>query len=129
MESFNVVVEKLKLLKGYGFQIHLDDFGTGYSSLNYLKNLPINSVKIDKSFIDGITGDGVERMLVQSIIQMAHNLGLHVVAEGVETNEQLEYLSQSHCNYFQGYLASRPVPEDEASKLLQGKGLESEINL
>lgn len=119
MESFDIVVEKLKLLREYGFVIHLDDFGTGYSSLNYLKNLPINAVKIDKSFISDITNEGVERMLVQSIIQMAHNIGLHVVAEGVETAEQLDYLAHSRCNYFQGYLFSRPVPEDEAEKMLK----------
>lgn len=118
MESFDTVIEKLKRLGEHGFAIYLDDFGTGYSSLNYLKNLPIHAVKIDKSFISGIHNEGVEKMLVQSIIQMAHNIGLQVVAEGVETQEQLEYLAQCSCNHFQGYLASRPVPEEEAERMV-----------
>ena len=118
IESFEDTTEKLALLRDKGILIYLDDFGTGYSSLTYLKNLPIDTVKIDKSFIDDITFGGVEGRIVKSIISLAHQIGLKVVAEGVETKEQMEYLASFNCNYIQGYLVSRPVPEAETEKMI-----------
>ena len=112
-------VEKLALLKNLGVHVTLDDFGTGYSSLTYLRNLPVETLKIDKSFIDRIAEDETQASLIASIIEMSHVLGLTVVAEGVETNEQLQRLRECQCDMFQGYIASRPLPEPEAAKLLQ----------
>ncbi|MCX7708334.1 MAG: EAL domain-containing protein [Clostridia bacterium] len=117
IESFGEVTEKLAKLRERGIRIHLDDFGTGYSSLTYLKNLPIDVVKIDKSFINDIIHDGLERRIVKTIISLAQEIGLEVVAEGVETEDQLAYLTECNCNYIQGYLISKPVPEKEAEKL------------
>ncbi|MCX7841575.1 MAG: EAL domain-containing protein [Clostridia bacterium] len=113
IESFGEITEKLAQLRQNGILISLDDFGTGYSSLTYLKDLPIDIVKIDKSFIRGIVEDGVEVRIVKTIISLAHEIGLEVVAEGVETSEQMKYLAECECNYIQGYLISKPVPERE----------------
>lgn len=121
MESSGIVIEKLASLKTLGFHIYLDDFGTGYSSLKYLKMLPIDTVKIDKSFISDIMKDGIERKLVQSIISLAQNIGLNVVAEGVETSEQLDYLVRCNCNIIQGYLFSKPLSESDAERILEHK--------
>ena len=117
MESFQENTQKLEALKKYGVSLSLDDFGTGYSSLNYLKRLPIDHVKIDKSFVDDIIETGNGRMVIGSIITLAHQLGLKVVAEGVETREQLDCLSESNCDIIQGYLISPPVPAGEAEVL------------
>ena len=119
IESFDVVVEKIQYLRELGFHIYLDDFGTGYSSLNYLKNLPIDTVKIDKSFIDDISVNKTDRRLLSSIVDMAKGLGLAVVAEGVETADQLRLLIESDCTQIQGYLISRPVPESDAEKAMR----------
>ncbi len=121
MEDFDRIVDCLQTLRAEGFRIYLDDFGTGYSSLNYLKNLPIDVLKIDKSFVNGILEHEAERSLLRSIIGMAHSLNLSVVAEGVETEAQRQYLDTIQCNYMQGYLFSRPVPPDEAIALLRGQ--------
>lgn len=111
VESFSDISEKLKQLRQHGIDIHLDDFGIGYSSLTYLKNLPIDMVKIDKSFIDDIIYDGVERRIVKTIVSLAHEIGLKVIAEGVETKAQMKYLNECGCNFIQGYLISKPMPE------------------
>ena len=89
----------------------MDDFGTGYSSLSYLRNIPLSCVKIDRSFIMDIGKDESAEKLIASIISMAHSLGLQVVAEGVEEQYQADYLSTLGCEYLQGYLFGRPVPE------------------
>ena len=119
IETMADSVEKLVLLKNLGVHVTLDDFGTGYSSLTYLRNLPVETLKIDKSFIDRIAEDETQASLIASIIEMSHVLGLTVVAEGVETNVQLQRLRDCRCDMFQGYIASRPLPEPEAAKLLQ----------
>ena len=119
IETMDDSVEKLMLLKNLGVHVTLDDFGTGYSSLTYLRNLPVDTLKIDKSFIDRIAEDATQSSLIASIVEMSHVLGLTVVAEGVETNEQLQQLRECRCDMFQGYIASRPLPEPEAVKLLQ----------
>ncbi|MFU0833997.1 MAG: EAL domain-containing protein [Oscillospiraceae bacterium] len=119
IESFDKVTTKLQILRRHGIQIYLDDFGTGYSSLNYLKNLPIDAVKIDKSFIDEIATDDVEKDIVRMIISLAHRLKLEVIAEGVETEDQMRCVSQAGCHLIQGYLISKPVEKEEALLLLE----------
>lgn len=118
IENMADSVEKLRLLKNRGVHVTLDDFGTGYSSLTYLRNLPVETLKIDKSFIDLIAGDSTHAALIASIVDMSHVLGLAVVAEGVETPEQLQRLLDCHCDMFQGYVASKPLPMQDAAGLL-----------
>ena len=118
IESFDDVIKKLHTLKNHGIFVSLDDFGTGFSSLTYLKNLPINLVKIDKSFIDEIVTDNVEKDIVDMIINLAHKLNLEVIAEGVENEEQIEIVSKCGCRIIQGYYISPPVPESKARSLL-----------
>lgn len=113
IESFDLVARKLSLLREKGIMVYLDDFGTGYSSLNYLKNLPVDYIKIDKSFIDEIANSGLDSKILKTIILLAHEIGIMTVAEGVETSEQLEFLEKCGCDLIQGYLISRPKPEDE----------------
>lgn len=117
IESYEVIGAKLEKLKEYGVRIALDDFGMGYSSLSYLKQLPISTLKIDKSFIDGIYEDE-NRSLTGYIVALGKSLNMCVVAEGVERQEQLQFLIEHECNKIQGYLFSRPVTENEAIKLL-----------
>lgn len=110
-------VSVLHELNNLGIKVALDNFGTGYASLNYLQTLPMNTLKIDKTFIDRIQQDG-KKLIVGNIIDLAHKLGIEVVAEGVETQVQLDYLSANHCDYFQGYLYSKPVDEQAMRKML-----------
>lgn len=105
-------------LRNLGIKISIDDFGTGYSSLSYLKQLPLDILKIDKSFIRDITNSPDDASLVMTIISLAHNLGLKVVAEGVETEEQLRFLHLLRCDEWQGFLYSRPIPADELKRML-----------
>ncbi|EGO63850.1 EAL domain-containing protein [Acetonema longum] len=107
-------IEKLGQLRAIGVHLTLDDFGTGYSSLTYLRNLPVSRLKIDKSFIDQIVSDQVQMEFIHSIVNMAHVLGLTVVGEGVESQEQLNRLVACQCDFVQGYLISRPMPEKDA---------------
>jgi len=111
-------VSKMEELISKGVSFSLDDFGTGYSSLSYLKNLPVATVKIDRSFIQDITQDKSDEALVTSIITISKNLGLSVIAEGVETKEQLQILQKYQCEYVQGYYFSKPVPAMEFRALL-----------
>ncbi|MBN2220695.1 MAG: GGDEF domain-containing protein, partial [Vallitaleaceae bacterium] len=104
-------ITKLSKLRDFGIEIHLDDFGTGYSSLTYLQKLPIHYVKLDRSFINDLVSDENQRNLSQTIILLAHNLGIKVIAEGVETQEQLDILKSLNCDVIQGYLLSKPLPE------------------
>ncbi len=101
-------------LNDLGVNISLDDFGTGYSSLSYLKRFPIDTLKIDKSFIAEVTTDPGSKAIVNTIIAMAHSLGLKVIAEGVETEEQLTMLHERGCDQAQGFLLARPLPYQEA---------------
>jgi diguanylate cyclase (GGDEF)-like protein/PAS domain S-box-containing protein len=119
MESYEKVIEKLNVLASHGIQIALDDFGTGYSSLSYLMKLPITTLKIDKSFIHQSPGNGSDKSLSDSIVLIGHRIGLHVVAEGVETEEQLRYLNDSGCDSIQGYLISKPLPEPDVIHFLK----------
>lgn len=113
MESFKTNLVTIRKLMDLGIKVSLDDFGTGYSSLNYLRRIPINVLKIDKSFVDHIEDSQKDRFLVKSIIQIAHNLNLEVIAEGVETVGQRKILKEYSCNQIQGYLISKPISEEE----------------
>ena len=119
ISSMEKCVGKLSQLRSAGFSLALDDFGSGYSSLSYLQNLPVDTVKIDKSFIDEVAVDPMQRRFVHSIIHMAHGQNLRVTAEGVETPEQLQALRECQCDYIQGYIYSEPIPDDAAIALLQ----------
>ena len=110
-------IEKMLKMKQHGFRFSVDDFGTGYSSLAYLKELPINRLKIDRSFIRDITEDRNDATIVETIISMSHHLGLEVVAEGVETQEQHFFLSQHACDIFQGYYFSKALIASEFTML------------
>lgn len=119
IDDLEEVKNKLLVLKEYGFKISLDDFGTGYSSLSYLKGLPIDTLKIDKSFIDTVISDNNTKIITESIIYMVKRLGYETVAEGVETKEQFEYLKSIECDNIQGYFLGRPMPPDQVEKLLK----------
>ncbi|MHB8130523.1 MAG: putative bifunctional diguanylate cyclase/phosphodiesterase [Mobilitalea sp.] len=106
------IIDVIKQLRKLGIRIALDDFGTGYASLSYLQMLPINVLKIDKSFIDKISSQSIKNQIVGNIISLSHQLDIEVVAEGVELEEQLEYLTEHNCDYVQGYLLSRPINEE-----------------
>jgi diguanylate cyclase (GGDEF)-like protein/PAS domain S-box-containing protein len=119
MDNPEATMRILSQLKAMGIHISLDDFGVGYSSLNYLKKLPIDRIKIDQSFVRDISEDQDDQAIVHTIISLCHNLKLDVIAEGVETENQLEYLRQHRCVDVQGYLYSKPLPEEEVVKLMQ----------
>ncbi len=112
MQSFEQNTAKLISLRNEGIKISLDDFGTGYSSLNYLRRLPVDILKIDKSFIDHIVTSQDDRQLTEGIILLAQKMGIYVIAEGIEDLSQLEYLADYQCNGIQGYYISRPLPEN-----------------
>lgn len=118
IEDFEEVKEKLHILREYGIRISLDDFGTGFSSLSYLQGLPIDTLKIDKSFIDTIEGDASSRIITESIVGLVNKLGYESVAEGVETDAQLMYLKNIGCDMIQGYLLDKPMSEEDIDKLL-----------
>lgn len=116
METIGANFEKLKRLQELGVVIAIDDFGKGYSSLSYLQDLPVNKLKIDKSFIDGI---GSNKDLTEAIVKIGHKSNLSVVAEGVETKDQLEFLLKTNCNFAQGFLFGMPVTAEEGFSLLK----------
>lgn len=110
MEDSELAVRIMERLKSIGCRLSIDDFGTGYSSLSYLKKFPIDAVKIDQSFISDIPGDQNDVEISAAIIAMGHNLGLEVVAEGVETQEQMDFLLREKCDFAQGYMIAKPMP-------------------
>lgn len=115
------VIERLSRLKDKGIRIALDDFGTGYSSLNYLKKFPIDIIKLDRSFINSITENGVDTLLIKNIVKLANDLKYDVIAEGIETHEQMKMLVDYKCDKGQGFLLSRPLSVDKILKLLYKK--------
>ncbi len=117
MEDFEHKVATIKEIKKLGITFSLDDFGTGYSSLSYMKNIPFDTIKIDKMFIDDLLEDEKEATFVNLIVAIAKNLHLEIVAEGVETLQQLEYLKKIECDIYQGYYCSKPLPAEEFEKL------------
>jgi len=118
MDNADSAIAVLTGLKKEGITISIDDFGTGFSSLSYLKRLPIDALKIDQSFVRDVTTDPADAALVMAIVTLAHNLRLRVVAEGVETEEQLRFLHLLRCDEVQGYLFSKPVPAEELEQVL-----------
>ena len=113
------VIEIMNKLGELGIELSLDDFGTGSSSLAYLRELPVQELKIDKSFILGMDEDDEAATIVRTIVDLAHNLGLRAVAEGIETEEAYRLLAESGCDYGQGFLMGRPMPAAELSELAQ----------
>jgi EAL domain-containing protein (putative c-di-GMP-specific phosphodiesterase class I) len=120
MQDSASVFATLNGLKSLGVRLILDDFGTGYSSLSYLKRFPIDQLKIDRSFVDGIATPGDDRAIVEAIVGMARALGLDLIPEGVETEEQLEVLESLGCDFAQGFLLGRPMPPEQLAELLRG---------
>lgn len=119
IDSTAKAINQLEALRQHGISIHLDDFGTGYSSLNYLVNLPLDVIKIDREFTRNIITNSQKRNLTKFIIDVAHNLGYKVIAEGVETLEQYDLLKKMKCDKIQGYYISKPMPYDELTMFLQ----------
>jgi EAL domain-containing protein (putative c-di-GMP-specific phosphodiesterase class I) len=118
MEDPDAAGEVLRELKVMGIRVSIDDFGTGYSSLSYLKRFPVDTVKIDQSFVREIVANADDAVIAEAIVAMAHSLRLNVIAEGVETLQQLEFLRSIKCDEMQGYFVSRPVPVDEFTAYL-----------
>jgi len=116
MQQTDTALRTLKRLKQIGVSIAIDDFGTGYSSLSYLRRFPVDKVKIDRSFITELPGDRDQGAIVSAIVALAHALQIQVVAEGVETEEQREFLRSCGCDFIQGYLAGKPADADSAAK-------------
>jgi diguanylate cyclase (GGDEF)-like protein/PAS domain S-box-containing protein len=124
MRDAQSALEVLRALKELGVTLAIDDFGTGYSSLSYLRHFPLDILKIDKTFVDALDEEGQGHAIVAAVVNLAHALGLRVIAEGVETEHQLEMLQQLGCDFAQGYLFSRPVPAEElASRLAVAIGV------
>lgn len=123
IQSMELAINKIKVLKDKNIRIALDDFGCGYSSLTYLKMLPINIVKIDRSFISDIECEEDIKNMTNIIILLARQLGLRVIAEGVENKHQLNYLKKHGCDMFQGYIISKPLPSQEFTKLIKNASL------
>ncbi len=113
------IVDKIVKLRQIGIKFSIDDFGTGYSSLRYLKNLPLNTLKIDRSFVNDIKDGNQDVVLIDTIILMAHNLGLEVIAEGVETEQELHYLNTRGCTVYQGFRFSKPVVAETFTEMLK----------
>ena len=111
------VIAKMTVLRSLGLKFSLDDFGTGYSSLAYLRRLPLDELKIDRSFVRDILAEGTCGAIAQLIVSLSHAMNLSVIAEGVETEQQHDFLARIGCERFQGYLFSRPLPVEEFEKL------------
>ena len=118
MQNMETTVDQLVRLMSLGVKISIDDFGTGYSSLNYLKRFPLHALKIDRSFVKDIGEDSDDTSIVSAVIALAHTLSLEVVAEGVETEAQRQFLRDQNCDRYQGFLMSRPVPAERIREML-----------
>src|SRR5690606_9602261 len=122
MKHTDTVDRVLESLRSRGIELAIDDFGTGYSSLSYLDKLPVQVLKVDRSFVNGLTQpggkNGSAHEIVRATISLAHNLQMRVVAEGIETDEQLQSLSHYGCDYGQGYFIARPLTPEDATQFL-----------
>ncbi len=118
LHNADVASDAIRRLATLGVRFSIDDFGTGYSNLGYLKNLPITDIKIDRSFVSGLPDNANDVAIVSAIISMAHIMGIKVVAEGVETEEQLDFLREHHCDAMQGFYFSPPVTHNTVSRYL-----------
>ena len=112
MEEVDTTAGTLRALKDLGVRLSIDDFGTGYSSLSYLKRFPVNELKIDRSFVNGLGNDPEDQEIVHAVVSMAHALGLQVVGEGIETDAQLHELQRLDCDAAQGFLIGMPLPPE-----------------
>jgi len=121
VEDMGAAQQMLQTLHALGVRLALDDFGTGYSSMAYLQRLPLDIIKIDRSFVDGIATESTDRAIARTILVLAHEMGLRTIAEGVETSEQMHALQQMGCDEMQGYFFGRPMEVDEATTLARGE--------
>jgi EAL domain-containing protein (putative c-di-GMP-specific phosphodiesterase class I) len=119
MQDAELAITRLHELKELGIRLAIDDFGTGYSSLSYLRKFPVDILKIDKSFVDGVSRQGKEQELAQSIIELGQTLKLEIVAEGVEQAEQLGWLQSRNCDLGQGFYFSEPIDAGDLTRLLR----------
>jgi len=119
----SVASETLELLRSMGARIYIDDFGTGYSSLSYLHRLPLDAIKIDRSFVDSLVEDEKSRALVRGLVALGRGMDCDLVAEGIETEQQLEELKHLNVDCGQGYLFARPMPASHLLDYLQGRAL------
>jgi EAL domain-containing protein (putative c-di-GMP-specific phosphodiesterase class I) len=119
LQDIERIIEKMQRLKALGVGFSLDDFGTGYSSLSYLKRLPLDQLKIDQSFVRDVLSDPNDAAIAKTIVALGRTLGLEVIAEGVETQEQMDFLASIGCHAYQGFLLSRPVPVAEFEQQLR----------
>lgn len=122
MDDVEIAISRLKTIHAMGVHISIDDFGTGYTSISYLKQFPVNVLKIDQQFIKGIPDSQNDLAITSAVIALGHNLGLKIVAEGVETAEQMQYLTDHHCDLIQGYFISRPLPANKITLQLTKSG-------
>lgn len=127
IDDLEYTLEVLSKLRTMGVRMAIDDFGTGYSSLNYLKQFPVDTLKIDQSFIRNLPDNADDAQITRTIIAMAHNLGLGVIAEGVETKEQLEFIQQTNCEEVQGFYFSKPIPEKELVEYIRHRNNDSAL--
>jgi len=123
LDDIEYTISTIQELRKIGVEFSLDDFGTGYSSMNYLKRLPVNNLKIDKSFLNTVMEDTCDQKIIQTIITLARNLDLYVIAEGVESFDQESFLKEANCNKAQGFLYSKPVPKDTALDFLKNQDI------
>ncbi|NKB18304.1 MAG: EAL domain-containing protein [Pseudanabaena sp. CRU_2_10] len=120
--NVDAMLPLLSKLRHMGIRIAIDDFGTGFSSFSYLKNFPVDTIKIDRCFVQDVTSDRHDAAITLAIIDLAHSLSLNVIAEGVETQAQLDFLTQNHCDQIQGYIFSSPLPAEQFERMLtEGK--------
>ena len=119
MKEPEYIIKSLKQLKQLGISVAIDDFGTDYSSLSYIKQLPVDKIKIDMSFVQGINIYCEDEAIIKVIIVLAKNLGLKVIAEGVETKEQLDFLKDQMCDEIQGYYFYKPMPANQIEELIE----------